>query len=105
VVYLRDMVPDGRLARLPPQNRAGTMKHIPFAAIPMADRIAVAEAVRRSGAARRHVCVSQLQLTELAGDSAAPCVTLVTARGWHGSYPEESGWLGRLEADLETLRT
>lgn len=80
------------------------MKHIPFAAFPMADRIAVVEAVRRSGAARHHVCVSQLQLTDLAGDGAAPCVTVVTARGWHASYPEESGWVGRLEVDLGALR-
>lgn len=81
------------------------MKHIPFAAFPRADRIAVAEAVRRSGAAQGHVCVSQLQLPELAGAGAAPCVTLVTAPGWLGSYPPDSGWLGRLEEDLGSLRS
>lgn len=82
------------------------MKHIPFAAFPMADRIAVAEAVRRSGAAQRHVCVSQLHLPELGEAGAAPdrCVTLVTARGWFGSYPDSSGWLVRLEQDLGSLR-
>ncbi len=61
------------------------------------------EAVRRSGAAQRHVCVSQLQMPDVAEAGGAPCVTLVTAPGWCGSYPEASGWLVRLEEELGSL--
>ncbi|MBE7369622.1 hypothetical protein [Ramlibacter pallidus] len=81
------------------------MKHIPFAAFPPGDRLAVAEAVRRSGMAARHVCVSQLELPEAALDGDdLPRITLVTARGWVGSYAAGSGWFRSLEQDLGALR-
>ena len=62
------------------------MQHIPFGAFPKADRIAVAEAVRRSGVAGQQVCVSQMSMPELAESGPVPCVTLVTAGSWWGSY-------------------
>ncbi|HVE53877.1 MAG TPA: hypothetical protein VNB23_10900, partial [Ramlibacter sp.] len=80
------------------------MKHIPFAAFPAADRIAVAEAVRRSGMAARHVCVSQVELPEAGeGGDDLPGFTLVTACGWVGSYATGAGWFLRLEQDLGGL--
>ena len=81
------------------------MKHIPFAAFPADDRVAVAEAVRRSGMAARHVCVSQLELPEAAVDGGElPRVTLVTACGWVGRYAAGAGWFRSLEQDLGALR-
>ena len=80
------------------------MNHIPFAAFPMAERDAVADAVRRSGVAARQVCVSQLQLPEAADDGRVPCVTMVTAPGWYRSYVSGAGWILHLEQDLVSRR-
>ena len=99
------MVRRRTLARFAADNKAGTMKNIPFGAFPKADRIAVAEAVRRSGMGARQVCVSQLQLPELADAGVAPSVTLVSAGGWWGSYTAAgTAWLQQLESDLGRLR-
>lgn len=80
------------------------MNHIPFAAFPRADRLAVADAVRRSGVAARQVCVSQLQLPEAGDGGRGSCVTMVTAPGWYGSYAGQAGWLLSLEHDLGQMR-
>jgi hypothetical protein len=79
------------------------MKHTPFASFPLAERLALAEAVRRSGIAARKICVSLLECPEAAADGRA-AVTLVTAPGWVRSYESGAGWIGRLERDLGFLR-
>ncbi|GAB3668629.1 hypothetical protein GCM10028813_52080 [Ramlibacter alkalitolerans] len=77
------------------------MKHIPFAALPVADRQALAEALRRSGVPLRHVCIS---CTEPTSADEAQGVATVTGAGWIRSYAAEAGWIGQLEHDLLALR-
>ena len=72
------------------------MKHIPFGAMPPAERIAVAGAVERSGLAARDVCVSRLELP----DAGIGGVTLVTARGWVGSYDAAALSVHQLDRDV-----
>jgi hypothetical protein len=73
------------------------MKHIPFGAMPAAERIAVAAAVGRSGLVGRDVCVSRLELPEAGDGGTLPCVTLVTARGWVGRYDTAAGSFHHLD--------
>jgi hypothetical protein len=77
------------------------MKHIPFAALPAAERQALAEAVVRSGVALRQVCVSR---TEPTSADEAQGVATVTGAGWFRSYAAEAGWIALLERDLLALR-
>jgi hypothetical protein len=77
------------------------MKHIPFAALPAAEREALADALLRSGVPLRHVCVSR---TEPGFADDAQGVATVTGAGWIRSYAAESGWIARLERDLLALR-
>lgn len=80
------------------------MKHTPFAAFPLAERIALAEAVGRSGIAARKICVSLLVCPEAAVEGRAERLTLVTAPGWMRSYESGVGWLVQLEQDLDSLQ-
>jgi hypothetical protein len=75
------------------------MKHIPFAALPLDERIAVLAALQRSGVEPRIVCVSRL---ESEGESL-PALALVSAPGWCRAYEGGEGWVGQLERDLGSL--
>jgi hypothetical protein len=77
------------------------MKHIPFAALPAAERQALADALLRSGVALRHVCVSR---TEATSADEAGGVATVTGAGWIRSYHADAGWIALLERDLLALR-
>lgn len=77
------------------------MKHIPFAALPAAERQALADALLRSGVPLRHVCVSRTEPT--AADEAGGVAT-VTGAGWIRSYAADSGWIALLERDLGARR-
>jgi hypothetical protein len=77
------------------------MKHIPFAALPAAERQALADALVRSGVALRHVCVSR---TEPTSADEAEGVATVTGAGWFRSYAADAGWVALLERDLLALR-
>jgi hypothetical protein len=73
------------------------MKHIPFAAMPAAERQALADVLVRSGMALQHVCVSRLEPTS--ADEAQGLAT-VTGAGWFRSYAGGPGWIALLERDL-----
>jgi len=77
------------------------MKHIPFAALPPAERQALADALLRTGVPLRHVCVSR---TEPTSADEAEGVATVTGAGWIRSYAAEAGWITLLERDLLALR-
>ena len=77
------------------------MKHIPFAALPAAERQALADALLRSGVPLRHICVS---CTEPTSADEAQGVATVTGAGWIRSYAAEAGWITQLERDLLALR-
>lgn len=77
------------------------MKHIPFAALPAAERKAVAEAFVRSGVALQHVCVSRMEPTSA---DETQGVATVTGAGWFRSYAADPGWIALLERDLLALR-
>ena len=77
------------------------MKHIPFAALPTAERQALADALLRSGVALRHVCVSRTEPTS-ADESGG--VATVTGAGWIRSYTADAGWIALLERDLLALQ-
>jgi hypothetical protein len=77
------------------------MKHIPFAALPAAERQALADALLRSGQELKSVCVSKMEPT--AADEAQGIAT-VTGAGWFRSYAAGPGWIGLLERDLLALR-
>ena len=77
------------------------MKHIPFAAMPAAERQALAEAFVRTGVAVRNVCVSRLEPTSA---DEAQGVATVTGAGWMRSYAAHAGWIALLERDLHGLR-
>jgi hypothetical protein len=77
------------------------MEHIPFAALPVAERLAVIAVLQRSGVPPRQVCVSKLEFTA-AEDS--PPLAMVSAPGWFGTYAFADGWHGLLEQDLARRR-
>lgn len=70
------------------------MKHIPFAALPPAERVAVVAALQRSGLGPRQVCVSKLE------PDGAAAFAMVSAPGWFRSYADGEGWIAALERDL-----
>ncbi|HEX2548051.1 MAG TPA: hypothetical protein VHL79_24415 [Ramlibacter sp.] len=70
------------------------MKHIPFAALPPAERLAVIAALQRSGLAAARVCVSKLH------PDGAPPQAMVSAPGWFRSYEDGEGWIAAMERDL-----
>jgi hypothetical protein len=78
------------------------MNHIPFAALPLAERTAVLNALERCGVAPRQVCVSRLEPVATIDGEAMPCL-MVTAPGWIRTYGAGAGWVGELERDLGTL--
>jgi hypothetical protein len=95
------MIPLRLLARIRSGPRSRTMKHIPFAALPPAEREALAQAFVRSGVALQHVCVSR---SEPGSGDEAEGIATVTGTGWSRSYAAEAGWIARLESDLLALR-
>jgi hypothetical protein len=78
------------------------MKHIPFAALPLAERTAVLDALERCGIAPRQVCVSKLEPVA-AVDGELPCLAMVSAPGWIRSYDAGAGWVVELEKDLGSM--
>jgi hypothetical protein len=77
------------------------MKHIPFAALPIAERQALADALLRSGLPLRHVCVSRL---EPSSADEVQGIATVTGAGWCRSYTVDADWIALLERDLLALR-
>ena len=77
------------------------MKYIPFAALPPAEREALADALLRSGVPLRPVGVSR---TEPSSAEEAHGVATVTGAGWIRSYAADPGWVALLERDLLALR-
>jgi len=78
------------------------MKHIPFAALPAAERQALAELLLRNGMALQHVCISKMVPSS---PDEAQGVATVTGAGWFRSYTADAGWLAVLERDLLALRS
>lgn len=70
------------------------MKHIPFAALPPAERLAVIAALQRSGLPTRVVCVSKLH------PDSGPAQAMVSAPGWFRTYADGEGWIAAMEKDL-----
>lgn len=77
------------------------MKHIPFAALPPAERQALADVLLRTGMARQNVCVSKLEPTSADEERG---IATVTGAGWYRTYAADSGWIALLERDLLALR-
>lgn len=77
------------------------MKHVPFAALPRAERQALADVLLRTGMARQNVCVSKMEPTSADEDQG---VATVTGAGWFRTYSADSGWIALLERDLLALR-
>lgn len=96
-VYTREMRVVGPLARIARPENKRTMKHIPFAELPAAERAAVMDALHRCGVPLRQVCVSKTE-------EDARSVATVTAGGWYRCYDAEAGWVAQLERDLAAWR-
>jgi hypothetical protein len=79
-----------------------TMKHIPFADLPAAERQAVTDVLHRCGMPLRQVCVSKLE-APAAGEEGSSVAT-VTAGAWCRSYEAHAGWVAQLERDLVAWR-
>jgi hypothetical protein len=77
------------------------MTHIPFAALPLAEREALAEVLLRAGVSLRHVCISRMEPSAADGQEG---MTTVTGAGWFRSYAATAGWIALLEQDLIALR-
>jgi hypothetical protein len=100
-VYRSEMMGGTPVVRFRPHPGATAMKHIPFAALPTAERQAVVDALLRTGVPLRQVCVSRSD-PALPGDEDTPFVT-VSAGGWFRSYQASTGWTAQLERDLIAL--
>lgn len=79
------------------------MKHIPFSALPLDERIALLAALQRTGVAARQVCISKLEPGSAAEGDTQPGIAMVSAPGWIRSYESGAGWIGELERDLGAL--
>jgi hypothetical protein len=79
------------------------MKHIPFAALPLAERTALLAALERSGVAPRQVCISKLEPGTAGEGDTLPGITMVSAPGWTRAYESGAGWIAELERDLGTM--
>ena len=76
------------------------MKHIPFAAFPLQERVALMAALQRSGVALRHLCASRIE--PAAEAEGFPAFAAVSAPGWSRAYAG-GDWIARLEDDLGML--
>lgn len=78
------------------------MKHIPFAAFPLAERLALVEALQRNGVKPRQVCASRLAPAMDADADTLPSLAMVSAPGWYRAYAGRD-WIAMLERDLGLL--
>ena len=78
------------------------MKHIPFAAFPLQERIALVELLERCGVKPRQVCASRMEPAATADEDGVPGFAMVSAPGWYRAYAG-GDWIARLARDLDSL--